>query len=147
LRPTDARIDGDVVRLGVVFDNLLSNALTYTPREGQIRIEATQVERDMSRRSVRVAVEDTGRGVPAAYRSRIFEKFFRVEHHEPGGDAGTRGAGIGLYLCQQIVGLHGGTIRREASEDRRGTSISCEIPARIDLYPFSHRVHGNSALA
>ena len=82
----------------------------------EIRIEATHVERDMSRRSVRVAVEDTGRGVPAAYRSRIFEKFFRVEHHEPGGDAGTRGAGIGLYLCQQIVGLHGGTIRCERAK-------------------------------
>jgi NtrC-family two-component system sensor histidine kinase KinB len=146
VRPTDARVDGDVVRLRVVFDNLLSNALKYTPRGGQIRIDATPAEREEGYRSVRVAIVDTGPGVPAAYRSRIFEKFFRVEHHEPGGDVGTRGAGIGLYLCQQIVALHGGTIRCEAGEGSRGTSISFDIPARVDLHPASHSVNGNSAL-
>ena len=57
---------------------------------------------------------DSGRGVPEEFRSRVFEKFFRVEHYRPGGEREPRGAGIGLYLCKEIVGLHGGTIRCEA---------------------------------
>jgi two-component system, NtrC family, sensor histidine kinase KinB len=146
VRPAEARVAGDVVRLRVVFDNLLSNALKYTPRGGQIRIDTTPVEPEVGHRSVRIAVVDTGSGVPAAYRSRIFEKFFRVEHHEPGGEVGTRGAGIGLYLCQQIVALHGGTIRCEASEGSRGTNISFEIPMRVDVPHSSRGVHGNTAL-
>jgi two-component system, NtrC family, sensor histidine kinase KinB len=143
----EGRVDGDVVRLRVVFDNLLSNALKYTPRGGQIRIEVASVEHEVGRRSVRVGVVDSGAGVPPAYRSRIFEKFFRVEHHDPGGDVGTRGAGIGLYLCQQIVALHGGTIRCEAGEGSRGTTISFEIPARADVQRSGREVPTNGALA
>jgi NtrC-family two-component system sensor histidine kinase KinB len=132
VKPSDAQIDGDPVRLRVVFDNLLSNALKYTPRGGQIRMETTPVEIQGFGRSVRVAVVDTGPGVPWPYRSHIFEKFFRVEHHEPGGDVGTRGAGIGLYLCQQIVGLHGGAIRCEEAEGGGGAHISFDLPLRGD---------------
>jgi signal transduction histidine kinase len=72
VRASDARMDGDVARLRVVFDNLLSNALKYTPRGGQIRVDAAPVERGAGHRSVRVAVVDTGPGVPEAYRSCVF---------------------------------------------------------------------------
>ena len=57
-----------------------------------------------------ISVGDTGPGIPAAFRSRVFDKFFRLEHHLSDTHPPARGAGIGLYMCRQIVDLHGGTI-------------------------------------
>jgi NtrC-family two-component system sensor histidine kinase KinB len=128
VRSSDARMNADAVRLRVVLDNLLSNALKYTPRGGRVHVETALVQSDVP--SVRITVTDSGPGVPAEYRSRIFEKFFRVEHHEPGSEKGTRGVGIGLYLCQQIVALHGGTILCTDGATGRGATISFDIPSR-----------------
>ena len=60
--------------------------------------------------AVAISVTDTGPGVPAGFRTRIFDKFFRLEHQQPEDRPHPRGAGIGLYMCRQIVELHGGHI-------------------------------------
>ena len=101
----------DSLRLRAVFDNILSNALKYTPAGGTITIECRALsaeDRDPDR--VSTSITDTGSGIPVAYRSRVFDKFFRLEHHHTETRPGARGAGIGLYMCRQIVELHGGTI-------------------------------------
>jgi NtrC-family two-component system sensor histidine kinase KinB len=77
---------------------------------------------------VQIAVSDTGPGVPAEFRERVFEKFFRVEHQRPDGRGSVRGAGIGLYLCRQIVEAHGGTITCEAGDGGCGTRIAIILP-------------------
>ena len=64
---------------------------------------------------VSVTVDDDGPGVPRELRERVFEKYFRVEHARPDLASGAHGAGIGLYLCRQIVEGHGGKVRCEAS--------------------------------
>jgi PAS domain S-box-containing protein len=89
----------DADRLQLVFSNLLSNAIRYTPPGGQITLRARA-----SDGYVRFEVADTGPGVPAEYQQAIFEKFVRV----PGLAAG--GAGIGLSIAKEIVGAHGGDI-------------------------------------
>jgi NtrC-family two-component system sensor histidine kinase KinB len=121
-----ALVRGDAARLGTVFTNLLANALTYTPRGGTVSVQVTSRQstgRD-GQQLLQIAVTDTGPGIPAEFRERVFEKFFRVEHHRADGANGARGAGIGLYLCSQIVEAHGGTIWCEPGDSGHGTRIA-----------------------
>jgi NtrC-family two-component system sensor histidine kinase KinB len=116
-------IPGDAARLQVVLGNVLTNALKYTPRGGSVGIEVSPATSGLS-----LTVTDTGSGVPAEHRERIFEKFFRVEHHT-GQDGGARGAGIGLYVSRQIVEAPGGSITAGPGRDGRGTTITIALPA------------------
>lgn len=127
-----ALIQGDSARLRVVLDNLLSNAMKYTASGGRVWIAAGLTPGTHSTRRARVTVTDDGPGIPDEYRTRVFEKFFRVEHLVPDADEGTRGVGIGLYLCQQIVMLHGGRIWCEAGDGGRGTRVGLELPLHRD---------------
>jgi NtrC-family two-component system sensor histidine kinase KinB len=120
-------LHGDAARLRIVFLNLLDNALKYTPPAGEV--EARLASSDDIPPRLRIIVTDTGPGVPAMFRERIFEKFFRVEHHQEGEANGARGAGIGLYLCRQIVEAHGGSIRCQPGKDGHGTQLVIELPA------------------
>jgi NtrC-family two-component system sensor histidine kinase KinB len=125
-------IIGDQRRLRVVFDNLLSNALKYTPGGGAISVSGARSAPDAGQSglgSVIIRVTDTGPGVPDAFRSRIFEKFFRLEHQHLDDRRHPRGAGIGLYMCRQIVELHGGHVSCAPGLDHRGTCMTVELPA------------------
>jgi signal transduction histidine kinase len=98
--------------------NLLSNALKFT-FEGEIAISIRAVDG-----SAEVAIRDTGIGIPAADAPHIFERFHRVE----GARGRTmEGSGIGLALVQELVKLHGGSIRVE-SETGRGTTFTVSLP-------------------
>lgn len=125
-----ATVEGDIARLFVVLSNVVSNALKYSPPEGTVDVHL----RDAGD-SVELSVEDQGPGVPAEFRERIFEKYFRVEHQNDGNEPshGPRGAGMGLYLCRQIVLAHGGEIRCEARRAGRGTVITMRLPKRREL--------------
>ena len=128
-----AVVRGDAARLGVVLTNLLTNALKYTPRGGRVEIavktktECPGTESDL----LQVAVTDTGPGIPPEFRERVFEKFFRLEHLSPHSPEGVQGVGIGLYLCRQIVALHGGTIWCEPGVEEVGTRFVMEFPGPI----------------
>jgi NtrC-family two-component system sensor histidine kinase KinB len=72
---------------------------------------------------------DSRRACWLAGGERVFEKFFRVEHHLGGGLNGVRGTGIGLYLCREVVKAHGGSIRCEPGEGGVGTQVAFTLPA------------------
>jgi NtrC-family two-component system sensor histidine kinase KinB len=129
-----AVIRGDAARLRIVFVNLLVNALKYTPRGGEVsvRLAPAQEAAGGGRQPLQIAVTDTGSGIPPEFRERVFEKFFRVEHQRDEGAEGVRGAGIGLYLCRQIVEAHGGAIWCEAGEGGRGTRVAMRFAALGD---------------
>jgi NtrC-family two-component system sensor histidine kinase KinB len=123
------RLVADPLRLRAVFDNILSNALKYTPSGGTVTIDsrlAPGTTETAERVSIRIT--DTGPGIPSAFRSRIFDKFFRLEHHHAETRPGARGAGIGLYMCREIVDLHGGTIACGAGAGEAGTCITVTLP-------------------
>jgi NtrC-family two-component system sensor histidine kinase KinB len=108
-----AVVRGDATRLKIVVANLLTNALKYSrPGSGvTIRVASGRNAGVGEPAPVQVAVTDSGPGIPAEFRERVFEKFFRVEHQRGDDRDGVRGTGIGLYLCREIVKAHGGSIR------------------------------------
>ena len=98
----DAWADGDLVMR--VLDNLISNALRFTPGGGRIRVGADVVPGGApGGRVVRVSVSDTGPGVPEDVRPRLFQKFST-------GRGRGAGSGLGLAFCRLVVEAHGGTI-------------------------------------
>jgi NtrC-family two-component system sensor histidine kinase KinB len=123
---------GDPARLRIVFGNLLANALKYTPPGGQVTVHVTCPQPVAEGREgvLQVTVTDTGPGIPAEYRERVFEKFFRVEHQRDNGSEGVRGAGIGLYLCRQITEAHQGNIWVEATEGG-GTTVAVRLKVPV----------------
>ncbi|HMP80575.1 MAG TPA: ATP-binding protein [Pirellulaceae bacterium] len=118
----------DPARLQSVFVNVLENALKYFPFNGTVSVQLTNytVDERGTPSGLRVTIADQGPGIPESFRVRVFEKFFRVEHHSGQRDRGVRGTGIGLYLCREIMKAHGGSIRCEAGA-AEGTRIVLEF--------------------
>lgn len=117
---------GDVPRLTVALSNVLSNAVKYTPVGGTIEVGASARGGGAE---VCIEVTDSGPGIAPELRERVFEKFFRVEHHRHVREGGERGAGIGLYLARQIVLAHGGEIRCKAGASGVGARFVITLPA------------------
>ncbi|MCR2784782.1 MULTISPECIES: PAS domain-containing sensor histidine kinase [unclassified Microbacterium] len=111
---------GDAFRLRQLTDNLLGNALKYTPAGGTVHVSARH---DGS--TVELSVADTGMGIAATELPHIFEPYFRSETAVESGIAGT---GLGLSIVRTIVEAHGGTIHVD-SEPGVGTTITIRIPA------------------
>ena len=108
----------DPRRLERVLDNLLTNAVKYSPAGGSIEVEVTLPSPALAR----LAVRDHGPGVPLGERPHLFDRFYRVQ----GAEQGT-GFGLGLYICRQFIELHGGRISAEFPADG-GTCVVLTLP-------------------
>ena len=115
--PAGLAVRGDRALLGRVLQNLVGNAIKFTPDGGRVRVEAAIAD---DPRFVAVAVSDSGRGIPEEFRGRLFEKFASGSH------AG-RGSGLGLLFCRLAADAHGGRIRAEDNEPR-GTRFVLTLP-------------------
>lgn len=113
----------DEARIRQVLDNLVSNAIKYSPQGGSIRIGAWREEP-----TVTVYVADQGIGIPADGQGRLFDSFYRVDS---GLRRQTKGTGLGLYLCKAIVEAHGGRIWLR-SEAGRGSTFFFVLPAVVE---------------
>ncbi|HLK90887.1 MAG TPA: ATP-binding protein [Polyangia bacterium] len=118
---------GDAGRLSVVLSNVLINAIKYTPVGGRIEIVA-RPDDVAGEPHLDIEVTDSGPGVDPEFRERVFEKFFRVEHHHAAGEQGARGSGIGLYIAREIVRAHGGTISCLAGPEEKGARFIVTLP-------------------
>ncbi|MDP9304552.1 MAG: HAMP domain-containing histidine kinase [Actinomycetota bacterium] len=114
-------VQADKGRMFQLVDNLVSNAIKFTPEGGDVRVSVTPVNG-----VVRLEVADTGVGIAPEEQDRLFERFFRAstasEHQIPG-------TGLGLYITRAIVEAHGGSIAVR-SDPGEGTSFCVELPAR-----------------
>ena len=101
-----------------MVQNLLDNAIRYTPEGGRVRITA-----DARPREAIVSVDDTGIGIPLTDQERIFERFYRVD---PARSREAGGTGLGLSIAKHIVEAHGGRLWVE-SEVGHGSKFSFSL--------------------
>ena len=123
---TPVEVYADPGQFEKVVANLLSNAVKFTPEGGTVRVTVAAADG-----AARVAVRDSGPGIPAADLPHVFDRFYQV-----GGAEQTRlGTGIGLALANEVVDLHGGTLAVE-SEEGFGSTFTVTLPlGRTHLTP------------
>ncbi|MFC1608717.1 PAS domain-containing protein [Patescibacteria group bacterium] len=112
-------ISADPNLLRIVFQNLISNAVKYTPENGSINVDILKKDKN-----VLIKISDTGYGIPKGQQSKIFSKLFRAENII---NRDVEGTGLGLYIVKSIIDESGGKIWFESEEDK-GTVFYVEIP-------------------
>jgi len=113
-------VDADPSRISQVVCNLISNAIKYTDIEGKVTVS---VAYDASLGNVKVQVSDNGYGISAEHAEFIFDRLYQCETDDVEEGASQNGMGIGLYLCHQIVSLHGGEISVVSKKDEGSTFV------------------------
>jgi two-component system sensor histidine kinase/response regulator len=121
---------GDAGRIRQVMTNLVGNAIKFTP-SGDIVIDVACESQDQARAMMRIAVSDTGPGIPADKAGSLFEKFSQLDSSTSRKYGGT---GPGLAISKQLVQLMGGSISA-SSRPGRGATFSFTLPLWIDSAP------------
>ncbi|MFB3977948.1 MULTISPECIES: sensor histidine kinase [Microbacterium] len=119
--PPSAEVVGDGFRLRQAFDNILSNAIKYTPGGGSVRISGT-----ISADQVELTFTDTGIGIHPEDLPRIFDPYFRARAAR---ESPTPGTGLGMGIVRSIIQEQGGSLELE-SEVGSGTTVTVRLPAR-----------------
>ena len=116
------QLQGDPARLAQVLDNLVSNALKFTPSGGRVEVSLQAVDGVAV-----IEVSDTGVGLAEDEQDQLFERFFRSSRASENAIPGT---GLGLAIAKTIVERHGGRIRLESAVDV-GTTVRVELPLSL----------------
>ena len=125
LPPQLPLVELDRTRISQVMGNLLENAILHTPEAGSVTVTAQVV----GSTTARVAVSDTGEGIPPEELPLVFERFHRVD---PSRSRATGGVGLGLTIAKQLVEANGGSIRAESTPGQ-GSRFIFDLPlARPD---------------
>ena len=117
--PKIQNLYADRDKLAIVINNVLSNAIKYTPESGTVFFETNQDEE-----FVYIKMTDTGYGIPPEDIDKIFDKFYRVDRKET---ADITGSGLGLSTSKEIITQHGGAID-VTSELSKGTEMTIKLP-------------------
>jgi OmpR-family two-component system manganese-sensing sensor histidine kinase len=122
IQTDQTEVQGDRDQLTRLLTNLVSNAVQYTPANGKIALELTQLKRPHA--AVQIKIRDTGIGIPEASLANLFDRFYRVD---PARTKATGGSGLGLAIAQAIVENHHGQIQIE-SQVNQGTTVTVTLP-------------------
>lgn len=115
----DLEVEGDPFMLELVIRNLISNAIKYTPSEGEITIKAFQLAE-----ATKISISDTGLGIKKEDLNNLFT--IEKKSKRPGTN-NEKGTGLGLILCQEFTELHGGTIHVDSKEGQ-GSTFTVTLP-------------------
>jgi len=126
------------LRLEQVLQNIIQNAVKYSPAGGAISIETF-----LQDRSVCVSIADQGIGIPQKSLQRLFSRFYRADNVD---DKHISGMGIGLYVVKEIITLHGGSVEVESTEGR-GSTFMIYLPLRYDPQDAESFHHAGTTLA
>jgi signal transduction histidine kinase len=133
--PDGLTVPGDAVRLGQACDNLVSNAVKFTPSGGRVTLslraawqtpdgEITTAERPGAVPVAQLSVSDTGMGIPTGEQGKLFTRFFRASTAQRNA---VPGVGLGLTITKAITTAHGGTLDVVSAEGR-GTTFTLTLP-------------------
>jgi two-component system OmpR family sensor kinase len=125
-----AVVQGDAEALRILLANLVGNALRYTPAGGRVDVACGQNDNGTF-----IEVVDSGPGIPAIERERVFDRFYRRHGEEGLGSGGKSGSGLGLSIVRTIADRHGATVA--LSDARRGDASS---GLRVTVL-FPHAAH------
>ncbi len=114
-------VNGDMEKIRQVVLNLIDNSIKYT-MSGSITVTLTK---DDAAKKYRVAITDTGMGISAEEKEKLFQKFSRGA----GGKTNTSGSGLGLYLAKQIAEAHGGEVVIDSPGEGKGSTFTIELKA------------------
>jgi len=103
----------------IIFQNLISNAVKYTPEKGKVRISITKETKD-----IKITVSDTGMGIPKAQQDKVFDRLFRADNVRK---SAVEETGLGMYIIKSILDTVGGAVWFE-SEENVGTNFYVTIP-------------------
>jgi len=117
----DCAVYIDISKIEHVISNLIDNAIKYTP-QGSIRVG---LECDSDKKVARLAVRDTGAGIPTDALPTLFDKFIRARNAK---SINVTGTGLGLYVARQMVQAHGGKIWAESEGEGKGSVFFVELP-------------------
>ena len=126
-------VNGDVVRLGQSIDNLISNAVKFTPSGGSVTVSLDAGDRDAI-----ITVRDTGYGIPPDELEKLFGRFFRASTATK---IAVPGVGLGLAITQAIVTAHGGRITVDSQVDE-GTGFVVTLPLLAHRAPVAGALVG-----
>lgn len=119
----DPVVRGDPPRLRQVFENIIGNAIKYSPGEAPVSVRVTETDR-----TVRVSVQDRGIGIPADEMKFLFERFTRASNAKR---STIKGTGLGLYLAKTLVERHGGNIQVQSALNE-GSLFTIVLPRMRD---------------
>ncbi len=114
-------IEADPDKVAQMLDNLVGNAVKYSPEGGQVMISAQNESDD-----IRIDITDQGLGIPEQHRETIFERFQMID--DDSNRQGIKGTGIGLYLVRHLARAHGGEVWLAWSEEGKGSTFSVRLP-------------------
>ncbi|PMS21377.1 ATP-binding protein [Paraburkholderia rhynchosiae] len=127
-----ATLKGDSVRLRQVLFNLLGNAIKFTP-EGQVDVSVAVVAQTAELQTLEMIVEDTGIGIAAEVRAKLFEPFVQAESSTTRRFGGT---GLGLTICRKLIELMNGSLALD-SEPGHGTRMTMRLSMPVETQSYS----------
>ena len=114
-------IDADPIKIKSIVLNLLDNAISYNRSGGTVSVHLREIEPQL----VQLTISDTGLGIPAKERSRVFDRFYRGSKSR----AESSGSGLGMAIAKELVELHGGRIEIDENQDG-GALLRVVVPAK-----------------
>jgi len=114
----------DPIRIEQVISNLLLNAIKHTPSQGEITITGKK-----SNSHIEISIHDSGVGLTLKEKERLFTRFGKIERYEKGlEEINIQGVGLGLYICKNIIKMHGGKIWAESEGRHKGSTFTFSLP-------------------
>lgn len=131
VRPEASRVTASPHLLSVVLDNLVDNAIKFTPDSGEVSF-TTSLDESV----IRISITDTGCGIPAEDQDRVFERFYQVDVVRSGTGSEKRGTGLGLSIVRHAVSAMGGSVRL-VSQVNQGTTVTVSLPLGADRWSLN----------
>jgi len=119
----------DPWKLSLALGNFIDNAICYTPEGGKVEVKLENFGN-----SIKISVKDTGIGIPASEKDKIFSRFYRAHNAK---EIKQEGTGLGLYIAKNIIKVHGGEVGLETTEGL-GTTFYFTIPFDAELKAKEH---------